>query len=108
MLSGVHVHVVFLQGNVKGDGCRVLSLCGNLMRRTDYTIHFESTNLWGKAVQSLHQRGKMCNKFTKEAALPPRNISRRTRGKTAIPATTHNSVQIITAPTQAPGVLNSF
>lgn len=47
---------VFLQGNVKGDGCRVLSLCGNLMQRTDNTIHFESTDLWGKAVQSLRQR----------------------------------------------------
>lgn len=32
------------------------SLCSSLMRRTDYTVHFESTDSWGKAVQSLRQR----------------------------------------------------
>lgn len=95
----------FLQGNVKGwvqSALFAAVWCG--APTTQFTLKARTP---GEKRCSLSVKGsKMCNKFTKEAALPPRNIWRG--DKTAIPATTHNSVWVITAPTQAPGVLNSF
>lgn len=53
MLTRVRVCVSSRQCGRMGAEC---SLCGNLMQRTDDTVHFESTDSWGKAVQSLPRR----------------------------------------------------